>query len=349
MFKKLASIALAATMLVGTAGIAASAAEVKDDSAVAAEDQSAVGAQDSDSVGADSESSSVGSGNVINFDASTTDWQNYKYCMCYIYDIDSGDEFFDWGVKKTRMKDEDKDNVWTYDLDNAGVSLESGKYYAVIFSNDVGMQTSDLILTTDCYGDTAYIKDLSARYENPSDSNKQSYVAYWKNNTQWKPHMVITSVGNIIGEQLAPSESAYSIFVSFLKNTLANAKEFSGKDDQTLIDDTAKALGIGQDLIPQAIEEAGVTVDWKADNSTAEKESKGDVKQTGGSGSGSSGSGSSGSGSSGSGSSGSGSSGSGSGSKSVSSGQETTIFYILGGVMVAAAGVVFLSRKRKMN
>lgn len=344
MFKKLASIALAATMLVGTAGIAASAAEVKDDSAVAAEDQSAVGAQDSDSVGADSESSSVGSGNVINFDASTTDWQNYKYCMCYIYEI-GGDEFFGWGVKKTRMKDEDKDNVWTYDLDNAGISLDSGKYYAVIFSNDVGMQTADLILTTDCYGDTAYIKDLSARYENTADSNKQSYVAYWKNNTQWKPHMAITSIGNIIGEQLAPSESAYSIFVSFLKDTLANAKEFSGKDDQTLIDDTAKALGIGQDLIPQAIEEAGVTVDWKADNSTAEKESKGDVKQTGGG----SGSGSSGSGSSGSGSSGSGSSGSGSGSKSVSSGQETTIFYILGGVMVAAAGVVFLSRKRKMN
>ncbi|MDO4830697.1 MAG: LPXTG cell wall anchor domain-containing protein [Clostridia bacterium] len=323
MFKKLASIALAATMLVGTAGIAASAAEVKDDSAVAAEDQSAVGAQDSDSVGADSESSSVGSGNVINFDASTTDWQNYKYCMCYIYEI-GGDEFFDWGVKKTRMKDEDKDNVWTYDLDNAGISLDSGKYYAVIFSNDVGMQTADLILTTDCYGDTAYIKDLSARYENTADSNKQSYVAYWKNNTQWKPHMAVTSIGNVIGEQLAPSESAYSIFVSFLKDTLANAKEFSGKDDQTLIDDTAKALGIGQDLIPQAIEEAGVTVDWKADNSTAEKESKGDVKQTGGS-------------------------GSGSGSKSVSSGQETTIFYILGGVMVAAAGVVFLSRKRKMN
>lgn len=343
MFKKLASIALAATMLVGTAGIAASAAEVKDDSAVAAEDQSAVGAQDSDSVGADSESSSVGSGNVINFDASTTDWQNFKYCMCYIYEI-GGDAFFDWGVKKTRMKDEDKDNVWTYDLDSAGVSLESGKYYAAIFSNDVGMQTADLILTTDCYGDTAYVKDLSARYENTADSNKQSYVAYWKNNTQWKPHKAITSIGNVVGEQLAPSESAYSIFVSFLKDTLANAKEFSGKDDQTLIDDTAKALGLGKDLIPKAIEEAGVSVDWSADKSSASDKSDDDAQQTGGG----SGNGS-GSGSSGSGSSGSGSSSSGSGSKSVSSGQETTIFYILGGVMVAAAGVVFLSRKRKMN
>ena len=53
-----------------------------------------------------------------------------------------------------------------------------------------------------------------------------------------------------------------------------------------------------------------------------------------------------GSGSSGSSSSGSKSSG-GSGSSSVKSGQETTVLFVLGGVMLAAAGVLFLSRKKR--
>ena len=43
-------------------------------------DDSSVGADDS-SVGADS-SSEVGSGNVINFDANSTGWKNFKYWVC---------------------------------------------------------------------------------------------------------------------------------------------------------------------------------------------------------------------------------------------------------------------------
>lgn len=346
MFKKLASIALAATMLVGTAGIAASAAEVSDDSVVAAEGSDSVGAESSDSVGADEESSSVSAGDVLNFDANSTGWKNFKYCMCYIYEI-GADAFFDWGVKNTRMTDDDGDGVWTYDLSklskstSGSTSIESGKYYAVIFSADTGVQTADLILTTDCFGDTAYVKDQNARQENTSDSNKQSYVAYWKTNTQWGVLKCVTSIGNVVGDQISPTSSAYDMFVSFLKDTLVNAREFSGKDDQTLLDDTAKALGVGQDLIPKAIEEAGVTVDWTAEKSSADKTSSDDAQQkpNGDTGNSSNGS-SSGSGSG---------SSSGSGSKSVSSGQETTIFIVLGGVMLAAAGVVFLSRKRKMN
>ena len=228
MFKKLASIALAATMLTGTAAIAASAAETTDDAAVAATEQAAVGADDSSvgaddsSVGADS-SSEVGSGNVINFDANSTGWKNFKYCMCYIYEY-AGDAFKDWGVKATRMKDDDGDGVWTYDLDKAGITLDSSKYYGVLFSNDVGMQTADLLLTTKCFGDTAYVKDQSQKYENTSDSNKSSNVAYWKSNTDCQPMKLVTSIGNIVGEQICPADSAYGMFVKFLKDTL-NAED----------------------------------------------------------------------------------------------------------------------------
>lgn len=56
---------------------------------------------------------------------------------------------------------------------------------------------------------------------------------------------------------------------------------------------------------------------------------------------------SSGSSNGGSSSNGSSSNGSSSGSNSVQSGQETTIFFVFAGVMVAAAGVFFLVRRRE--
>ena len=52
MFKKIASLAIAATMMVGTAAITASAAEVESD-AVGAEDSAVVSADNSSEVGAD--------------------------------------------------------------------------------------------------------------------------------------------------------------------------------------------------------------------------------------------------------------------------------------------------------
>ena len=73
-------------------------------------------------------------------------------------------------------------------------------------------------------------------------------------------------------------------------------------------------------------------------------EAKNDAADT----SGSSNGGSSNGGSSSNGSSSNGSSnGSSSGSNSVQSGQETTIFFVFAGVMVAAAGVFFLVRRRE--
>ena len=70
-------------------------------------------------------------------------------------------------------------------------------------------------------------------------------------------------------------------------------------------------------------------------------EAKNDAAESSGS---SSNGGSSNSGSS---SNGSSSNGSSSGSNSVQSGQETTIFFVFAGVMVAAAGVFFLVRRRE--
>ena len=159
-----------------------------------------------------------------------------------------------------------------------------------------------------------------------------------------------------------------------------------GKSAQQIIDETAADLGLQKGDVKNAIAEAATTgtttaggtetKDWSKDwnasaSSLPDGENEGahttgdggnDGGATGGdsgSGSGSSGSGSSGSGSSGSGSSSSGSSSSGSGGSSGSgsssasgsgsgskTGQETTVIFIMLGVMAAAAGVILFARKK---
>lgn len=345
MFKKMASFVLAAAMMVGTAAFTAGAAET-DAEEVAAENSAVVSADNSSEVGADS-SSEVGAGNVLNFDTASAGWKNFKKVYCHIY-LYGGDALADWQTKKEACSDDDNDGVWTYDLSKKGFTLESGKLYAVIFSNDLAAQTYDLLFDTSCFGKTAYCDGTT--YENPVDSNKTGLAAFWKgvDKTKFGPLKQVTSIGNVVGTCIPSTTSAYKMFTDFLTNNLDSAKQYSGKNDQKLIDDTAKALGLYQGDVEQAIKETKVKVSWSksksslpsGENPTAHKTSSGKSDGSG-SGSGSSGNSSSGGSSSGSGS------GSGSGSSSVSSGQETTIFFVFGGLMLAAAGVVFLARKKR--
>lgn len=351
MFKRFLSLALVAIVMLSMTVAAVSAAQVE---------IAGVGAEAGAEVGAES-SASTGASNTITFDASTTGWKNYKTVSCHIWEH-GGDEIYAWGLKKELMKD-NGDGTWTYDLVKAGISLDPSKYYGVIFYNNNGAQTYDLGCGTACLGDTAYCTE--ELIENPVDSNKKTLATYWKNKdkTAYGPIKGITSIGNIVGECIPPTTSAYDMFVSFLKNTLNNARTYaknddgSSKTDQQLIDDVAKNLGIGKDDIEKAIKEAGVTADWKKDDSKANDKSDPGANEkggtNGGSGNGSSGSGSGSSGSNGS-SGGSGSSSSGGSSRSgsgssASTGQGTTVLFIMLGVMVAAVGVIIFARKREIT
>lgn len=346
MFKKIASIFLAAMMAVSAAAITASAAESE---AVAAADDSSVGAADDSSVGADADSS-TGAGNKVYFQVDTNLWKNFKVVTFYLYEHESGNEIITWGSKKGNMTDEGN-NIWSYDLDARGITLDSNKQYGCIFTGDWSVQTCDLIIGTPCIGDTAYC--TGDQVENNVDSNKKSYYVKWKNadSSKYAPPLCITSIGNVVGEALWAGTTKYSLFLNFLKSDgedgLANALKYNGKSEQQTIDDTAKAMGLGQDDVEKAVKEAtdaGRKIDWKKADSTAEAGSKVD------SGSASNGGGSSNNGSNGGSSSKSSSSSSSSkssGTGSVSSGEGTTIVMLFGGVMLAAAGIIFLARKKR--
>ena len=351
MFKKIASIILAAMLICSMAVIAVSAVETDgavaaaDESAVGADDNSAVGADDNSAVGADDASDSTGSDGKIYFDANSAGWKNFTDITLFLYEHESGDKLIQWGSKKGKMKD-GGNGIWSFDL-QANYPLDESKSYACIFTADWGMQTCDLMIGTPCYGDTAYC--TGNQVENNVDSNKKSYEVKWKNadSSKYGNPVCITSIGNVIGSSFWPGDTAYSVFLKFIstddESSIVNALKYNGKSEQETIDDAASALGLGQADIEKAIKESGKTFKWTASSSKAQK---GSTTGGGDNGGGDNGGGndSNGGGSNG----GSNGGGSGSGSTgSVTSGEESTIYFILGGVMLAAIGVFFLARRRR--
>ena len=353
-------LAVLIVMSVAVVGFSAAQVEITTQAAKA-EDIASMGAEsDAASQGAEKDVAPTGAG-TISFDAASAGWESASAILFYIHEI-GGDELAAWGSKKNLGGTKGDNNIWSFDAEKLGV--QSGKYYGIIFNNaDTNAETYDLLLTTDCYGDTAKA-DPGTMIENPVDSNKKSMKATWTNTTSCGPILQITSIGTLVGETVPGNTTKYQMFVNFLaskdKDGLQNALNFNGKDAQTTIDDTAKALGLSKSEVKKAIEEAATTGNSnngdKNDWSDKWDASKSSLPEGSSSGSGSSSSSTSGSSTSGSSTSGSSTSGGSSSSSSTTksgsasntqTGQEETVLFIMLGVMVAAAGVIFFVRKRE--
>lgn len=369
MFKKIAGLFLAAAVMCSSAAITASAAEAEDDAAVAAADQSGeVSADGSSDVSANG-SSEVEAGNVVKFDVKKSGWNNVKTVFCHIWKADGSGDWPDWQTKKERCKYDASTGIATYDLSKTGntISKSDGRVYCVVFSANTGMQSYNAIMNGNCIGDTLYC--TGNQLENPEDSEKKANEAKWENNPDCGPEKKITSTGKIIGSAFPEGESDVTLLATYLvayydddaktshTQDLINELKVSPTKVMGAVTDRLNAINSpDKDKIAPAVEKilSGCT-----DPTTGKKADKKDLdtaKKTGNKGSNSSsssnGSGSasgSGSGSaSGSSSSGSGSSGSGSSSTgAVKSGVETTIVFVMAGLMVSAAGVMFLARKKR--
>ena len=354
MFKKIASIILATMMVSTTAVVAANAAEAEDaavaadDSSVvaAADDQSAVGASDDQSTVAAAEdtASTAGAGNKVYFKLDPSVWKSAKQVTCYVGTHNGGDAPFAWGSKKGNCEDEG-DNLWSYDFDDKGISIESGKQYSLNFTGDWGVQTCDMLFDSSIMGSTCVL--TSETVENNVDSNKLSYVCTWEgqDSSKYGPVKLITSIGNVIGTAYWADTTPYDMLLTFIKSDgkdgLSNALNFNGKTAQQTLDDTAKALGLTSADIEKAIKESGKTVDWKnPDGGNGGGSSSGGNSSSGGSSS-------SGSSSSSSSSTTKTTSTSSTGTSSVKSGEGETLVFLFGGVMLAAAGIIFLARKKR--
>ena len=242
----------------------------------------------------------------IYFEVPST-WNNFSKIFCHIW-VYNGDPLANWQSKKEVCKLE-ADGRYSYDISKVG-GLSAGETYCVIFSADTGVQTYDTFMGTSCLGDTVYCD--GTLYENPMDSSKTALGAFWKNQSRsaYGPVMCVTSIGNLVGTCLAPGETAEGLFNTFLTDNLENARTYSGKQDQQIIDDMANALGLSQKKVDELIKASGVTVDWKMEESKAPEVDKPLNPNT------------------------------------TATGQETTVVVVAIAMMVAAAGVIFFARKK---
>ena len=242
----------------------------------------------------------------IYFEVPST-WNNFSKIFCHIW-VYNGDPLANWQSKKEVCKLE-ADGRYSYDISKVG-GLSAGETYCVIFSADTGVQTYDTFMGTSCLGDTVYCD--GTLYENPMDSSKTALGAFWKNQSRsaYGPVMCVTSIGNLVGTCLAPGETAEGLFNTFLTANLENARTYSGKQDQQIIDDMANALGLSQKKVDELIKASGVTVDWKMEESKAPEVDKPLNPNT------------------------------------TATGQETTVVAIAIVMMIAAAGVIFFARKK---
>ena len=191
-----------------------------------------------------------------------SDWNNYSTVYCHIW-VYGGDSFAAWQSKKEKCTAVEG-NLFAYDISKVG-ALEDGTYYAVIFSTDAGWQTYDTLMGSACYGDTLYCEGTV--YENPADSSKTALAAFWKGQdaTVYGPVKQLTSIGNLVGTCCPPGVTDEAIFTTFITGeNLDNARTYSGKDDQAIIDDMAAALNLDNATVAALIADAGVEVAWEA-------------------------------------------------------------------------------------
>jgi len=194
---------------------------------------------------------------LIYFDAGSAGWQNVKYIMFFIYNVETGTELVDWGSKKLRGT-QGENNIWSFDPTTIG--MEDGPQYAIIFNNDEGGETYQLLMDSSCYGDTAYCTDKVV--ENLVDSNRTSREAKWRN-SNLGPMLAITSLGNVVGETCPAHTTPYAMFVKFLtsdgRDGLQNAMNYAnGKTQDEIINSVGSCLGLSDSDIKKAVEEAGL-------------------------------------------------------------------------------------------
>lgn len=368
MFKKIVSLMVAAMMISSCAAIGASAAETSESQAAADVAATEVAANDSSaSVGASTSSETTGTDGKVTFKV-PDNWKSGQQIYAHIWmaNDDGSVSWSSWKSKAEKCTD-NGDGTWSYDLSKLPGSLDSSKgaAYCVIFVDAIGNQTYNLTMSADCAGDTVTASGETC--ENPEDSEKTALVARWQNHSDCGPEKKITSTGHVIGETLPTGSTNETLLATYLKayyadttktgavpdlmstlgvkgpavykelakmfdKSIANAKDDSAKSD--LQTEKEKCLAASKTLLGISDEEAK-----KAEESAASS-ATGDSSSSSGSGSGSNSGSDSGSGSSSSGS-------SSTGSSTTKTGQDSTILFVLGGMLVAAAGVMFVTRRKK--
>lgn len=210
--------------------------------------------------------------NVLHFDTNTAKWRHKVKAdkvYCYIYG-DNGN-LNPWDDReKARCYDYDGDGVFTYYLDEQGITLEDNKEYVCIFSCN-GYHTNPLLFDSSVLGDTAFT--MNEPYLGGEDvSPKHHIYAYWKNQDPkiFGPPLETTLycfIGTAIGKQKTPQQFFEEYFHKDLY--LGELSWCTNKTEQTLVDGLANKLGLSLSQVEESLSKTGIEIDWCAQDSVA--------------------------------------------------------------------------------
>ena len=205
--------------------------------------------------------------NVIHFDTNDTGWVNFEKVFCHIW-VYGGEDFYAWQAKKERCIDDDGDGVWTYDLKANGIAIEQGVVYAVIFSNENGSQTYNLLFDSTVLGDTACCD--GTLYDSLDDSLRNVSIAYWSNQdaNKYGPEKIVNSIGEVKGTCVPPTTTPAQMLREFIKEHLEYTRDYTGKTDQQIIDEVGAKLNLTQEGAFAAVVTSGEFVYWDIFEST---------------------------------------------------------------------------------
>lgn len=214
-------LVIAVVMSFATIAMTVSADENELVAAGATEEVAEVAADDAVSVGAGTDTDASGAAGKIYFEKPSA-WAG-KTFSTHIWEVESGTSFFGFGTKKERLTEEN--GKYYYDLSilsDPMAQLEggfkAGVDYSIMFYDETQNETCGLMFNTNCIGDTAYLTANEKTFENTEDSRKHSYPIAWKDNAKkYGIPLQITSVGTIQGEFVSPDRTPDEIIKAWDK------------------------------------------------------------------------------------------------------------------------------------
>lgn len=222
--KKLLSVLLVMAVVMSFATVMSVSADEREDlaSAGASQDVETAAADGNVSVGAGTDTEATGTSGLIYLEK--PDWGECKYYSIHIWEAkQNGEQFFSYGTQKERF--EEKDGKLVYDLSKLNEStyikggLKAGVTYNLIVYNNNGVESCGLMFSTECAGDTIRVTSNERSFENTEDSTKHSYPIGWTNNAKkYGIPLQITSVGTVQGEFVTKGSSPDDIVKAWDKN-----------------------------------------------------------------------------------------------------------------------------------
>lgn len=212
-------LVIAVVMSFATIAMTVSADENELVAAGATEEVAEVAADDAVSVGAGTDTDASGAAGKVYFEKPSA-WAG-KIFYTHIWDTETGTSFFGWQTKKEKLTEED--GKLFYDLSTLSDPMaqleggfKTGVNYSIMFSDDLGNETCGLMFNSNCVGDTVKLTSNERTFENTEDSTKHSFPIAWKDNgKKYGIPLQITSVGTIQGEFVSPDRTPDQIIAAW--------------------------------------------------------------------------------------------------------------------------------------